>query len=86
MIAVLGPSTIPPVIATGTVPQEIQARAGDAICALGGDAVGRDALAGGLIRRFTPIEDRDYDDIRQKMALVDNVNVGRPPIPPALAG
>ena len=86
VIAVLGPSTIPPVIATGTVPQEIQARAGDAICALGGDAVGRDALASGLIRRFTPIEDRAYDDIRQKMAFVDNAIVGRPPAPPALAG
>ena len=86
VIAVLGPSTIPPVIATGTVPQEIQARAGDAICALSGDAAGRDALAGGLIRRFTPIEDRAYDDIREKMAAVDNVNAGRPPARPVLAG
>src|ERR1700694_2929387 len=85
-IAVLGPSTIPPVIATERVPQEIQARACDPICALGGVAVGRDALAGGLIRRFTPIEDRAYDDIRLKMALVDNVIFGRPPAPPALAG
>jgi phosphonate transport system substrate-binding protein len=86
VIAVLGPSTIPPVIATGTVPQAIQALAGDAICALGGDAAGRDALAGGLIRRFTPIEDRAYDDIREKMAAVDNVSAGRPPAPPVLAG
>ncbi len=86
VVAVLGPSTIPPVIATGTVPQEIQALACDAICALGGDAAGRDALAGGLIRRFTPIKDRAYDDIRQKMAAVDNVNAGRPPAPQVLAG
>ena len=86
VIAVLGPSTIPPVVATGTVSREIQARAGDAICALGGDAAGRDALAGGLIRRFTRIEDRAYDDIREKMAAVDNVNAGRPPAPPVLAG
>jgi phosphonate transport system substrate-binding protein len=86
VIAVLGPSTIPPVIATERVSHEIQARACDAICALGGDGVGRDALAGGLIRRFTPIDDRAYDDIRQKMAFVDNAIVGRPPAPPALAG
>jgi phosphonate transport system substrate-binding protein len=86
VIAVLGPSTIPPVIATGTVPQEIQALAGDAICALGGDAAGRDTLAAGLIRRYTPIEDRAYDDIREKMAAVANVNSGRPPAPPVLAG
>ena len=86
VIAVLGPSTIPPVIATGTVPQEIQALAGDAICALGGDAAGRETLAAGLIRRYTPIEDRAYDDIREKMAAVANVNAGRPPAPPVLAG
>ncbi len=86
VIAVLGPSTIPPVIATGTVPQEIQALACDAICTLNGDAVGCDALAGGLIRRFTPIEDRAYDDIREKMAFVDNAMAARPPAPQALAG
>jgi phosphate/phosphite/phosphonate ABC transporter binding protein len=86
VIAVLGPSTIPPIIATGAVSQEIQALAGDAICALSGDAAGRDALAGGLIRRFTPIEDPAYDDIREKMAAVDKVNAGRPPAPPVLAG
>ena len=86
VIAVLGPSTIPPVIATGTVPRDIQALTGDAICALGGDAAGRDALARGLIRRFTPIDDRAYDDIREKMAAVDNVSAGRPPARPVLAG
>jgi phosphonate transport system substrate-binding protein len=86
VIAVLGPSTIPPLIATGTVPKDVQALAADAICALSGDAAGRDALAGGLIRRFTPIEDPAYDDIREKMAAVDNVSAGRPPAPPVLAG
>jgi phosphonate transport system substrate-binding protein len=86
VVAVFGPSTIPPVVATGTVSPEIQARAGDAICALGADAAGRNALAAGLIRRFTPIGDRAYDDIRQKMAVVDNVNVEPPPAPPVLAG
>jgi phosphonate transport system substrate-binding protein len=71
VIAVLGPSTIPPVVATGRVPGEIRVLAGDAICALGGDAADRDALASGLIRRFTPVEDRSYDDIRHKMAAVE---------------
>lgn len=71
VIAVLGPSTIPPVVATGSVPVEIQARAGDAICALATDPASRDVLASGLIRRFIPIEDRAYDDVRQKMAVVD---------------
>ena len=86
VIAVLGPSTIPPLVATGTVSPEIQSRVRDAICSLGGDPVSRDVLAGGLIRRFTPIGDRAYDDIRQKMAFVDNVNGGHPPARPAHAG
>jgi phosphonate transport system substrate-binding protein len=76
VIAVLGPSTIPPVVATGSVPQEMRVLAGDAICALSGDAAGRDTLARGLIRRFTPIEDPAYDDIREKLAIVESAATG----------
>jgi ABC-type phosphate/phosphonate transport system substrate-binding protein len=72
VIAVLGPSTIPLVVATARVAEEVQARVRDALCELGGDPVSRDVLASGLIRRFTPIDDRAYDDIRQKMAVVES--------------
>jgi phosphonate transport system substrate-binding protein len=72
VIAVLGPSTIPSVVATARVPQEVQARVGAALCELGRDPVSRNVLARGLIRRFTPIDDRAFDDIRQKMAAVEN--------------
>ncbi len=71
VIAVLGPSSIPPVVASSTLPEEVQTRARQALCRLGSDPLSRRALAGGLIRRFVPIEDRAYDDIRQKMALVE---------------
>jgi phosphonate transport system substrate-binding protein len=71
VIATLGPSTIPLVVATALVPEAIQMQLRDALCALGQDPVSRDVLAGGLIRRFTPIDDRAYDDIRQKVAAVD---------------
>src|SRR6202048_1511145 len=71
VIETLGPSTIPLVVATAAVPDEVQLRIRDALCQLGRDPVSRDVLAGGLIRRFTPIDDRAYDDIRQKMAVVD---------------
>ena len=71
VIAALGPSTIPLVVATAGVPEEIGARLRDALCALGRDRASRGALASGLIRRYTPIDDRAYDDIRQKMAVVD---------------
>ena len=86
VIESLGPSTIPLVVATAAVPADTQLRVRGALCKLGSDPASRNVLASGLIRRFTPIEDRAYDDIRLKMALVDRVIAGRPPAPPALAG
>ncbi len=71
VIASFGPSTIPLVVATADIPAVVQARIGAALCQLGGDPESRSLLANGLIRRFTPIEDRAYDDIRQKLADVD---------------
>jgi len=71
VIASFGPSTIPLVVATAGVPATLQARIGAALCELGGDSESRRLLASGLIRRFTPIDDRAYDDIRQKLADVD---------------
>jgi phosphonate transport system substrate-binding protein len=71
VLATLGPSTIPLVVATEGVPEATQAQARDVLCTLGQDPVSREVLASGLIRRFTPIDDRAYDDIRQIMAVVD---------------
>src|SRR3989440_2578205 len=82
VIASFGPSTIPLVVATADVPATVQARIGTALCELGGDPESRRLLASGLIRRFTPIEDRAYDDIRQKLAAVDQRRAPSPP-PPA---
>jgi len=73
VIASFGPSTIPLVVATTGVPATLHARIGAALCELGGDPETRRLLASGLIRRFTPIEDRAYDDIRQKLADVDQL-------------
>jgi phosphonate transport system substrate-binding protein len=72
VIAVLGPSTIPPVVATARVPRAVQARVRDILCALDRDPESRQVLASGLIQRFTPIDDQAYDDIRQKVAAVEN--------------
>jgi phosphonate transport system substrate-binding protein len=72
VIETLGPSTIPLVVATAAVPDEVQLRVRDALCELGTDPDSRDVLAGGLIRRFTPIDDQAYDDIREKMAAVES--------------
>src|ERR1700686_2740600 len=72
VIETLGPSTIPLVAATSGVPDEVQLRIRDALCQLGRDPVSRNVLAGGLIRLFTRIDDRAYDDIRQKLAVVES--------------
>ena len=72
VIETLGPSTIPLVVATAALPGAVQRRIRDALCELGSDPVSRDVLASGLIRRFTPIDDRAYDDIRQKLAVVES--------------
>jgi phosphonate transport system substrate-binding protein len=71
VIATLGPSTIPLVVATARLSDDTRDQVRDALCALGEDPASRDVLARGLIRRFTPIDDRAYDDIRQKLAVVD---------------
>jgi ABC-type phosphate/phosphonate transport system substrate-binding protein len=71
VIAILGPSTIPLVVATAMVPEAVQARIGAALCELGREPDSRAVLASGLIRRFTPIDDGAYDDIRQKLAAVE---------------
>jgi ABC-type phosphate/phosphonate transport system substrate-binding protein len=40
----------------------------EAILAAGDDALARTGLDAGLVDRFVPIGDRDYDDIRAMMA------------------
>lgn len=71
VIATLGPSTIPLAVATTRVPEELQTRIRDTLCALGRVPASRKVLASGLIRRFTPIDDHAYDDIRQIVAALD---------------
>ena len=71
VIASLGPSTVPLAVATSGVSEEVRQRVRDALCKLGDQPDSRDVLAGGLIRRFTPIDDSAYDDIRQVLAVVD---------------
>lgn len=71
VIAVLGPSPIPPVVVSSRVRPELRARLRDAVCRLHADPVSREVLRRGMIRRYTPIEDHAYDDIRRKLAAVE---------------
>jgi phosphonate transport system substrate-binding protein len=71
VIATLGPSTVPLAVATAGVPDGLRDQLRDALCALGNDPASREVLASGLIRRFTPIADSAYDDIRRVTAALD---------------
>ncbi|HEX9094582.1 MAG TPA: PhnD/SsuA/transferrin family substrate-binding protein [Candidatus Dormibacteraeota bacterium] len=71
VIATLGPSTSPLAVATAGVRQEVRQQVRDALCELGRQPDSRELLASGMIRRFTPIDDSAYDDIRQVLAVVD---------------
>jgi phosphonate transport system substrate-binding protein len=75
-IEVLGPSIIQPVVAST---RRLTARERGEILAvlldLDRDALGRAVLAAAGIRRFVPVADADYDDIRDKLGLVRSADL-----------
>ncbi len=70
VIQVLGPATIPPVVVSSKLPADVQTAIRDALCGLHGEDGARERLAEGLIERFVPVGDSDYDDIRRKSEVV----------------
>jgi phosphonate transport system substrate-binding protein len=76
VIEVLGPSTIPPVVASNRLAEEVQNEIRAALIGLHEDDGSRDRLAEGLIQRFVPMEDSAYDDIRRKLAAVEAADPG----------
>jgi phosphonate transport system substrate-binding protein len=67
-VAVLGPSPIPPVIVTRSLPEDERARLRAALLAMHEDGEGREILGDGLIARFVGVRDADYDPIRAMVA------------------
>ena len=68
VIDVLGPSTIQPVVIDSAAPASLKAAVRDALLAMSGDARGAQHLARGLVERYAPVTDADYDDIRAMLA------------------
>jgi phosphonate transport system substrate-binding protein len=60
----IGPYPIPPVVVSSRLPEGATARLRAAFLAMHEDAEGGAILAGGLIARFVPVTDADYDPIR----------------------
>ncbi len=60
----IGPSPIPPVVVGSRLPPAQKARLRAALLAMHEDGEGRAILADGLMARFVPVTDADYDPIR----------------------
>jgi len=75
VIAVFGPSAIPPVVGTASLPDDLGAQVGSALAALGDEPASRAQLAPGMLRRYIPIADEAYDEMRRMLDIVEQ----RPP-------
>jgi phosphonate transport system substrate-binding protein len=71
VIGAFGPSTIQPVVAASRLPDRLKDQVRDLLVGLGDDPTARAALAYGLIRRFAPVDDAAYDDIRAMQAAIE---------------
>jgi phosphonate transport system substrate-binding protein len=63
----IGPCPVPPVVVAARRPESLKARLREALLAMHGDPEGRAILADGLIARFVPVRDADYDPIREML-------------------
>jgi phosphonate transport system substrate-binding protein len=71
VIDVLGPSTIQPVVARADLDLALKARLREIFLTLGDNPAARPHLAQGLVERFVPAQDADYDDIRAMLTAAE---------------
>jgi hypothetical protein len=67
VIDVLGPSPIQPVVAARQLPDSLKADLRAVLLGLGDDSTARNHLAHGFVKRFVPVNDADYDPIREML-------------------
>ena len=63
-IAMLGPSSIPPVVIAKSVDKTLKRTIQEALLTMHEDPRAASALCAGAIERFVPVRDEDYQDIR----------------------
>jgi ABC-type phosphate/phosphonate transport system substrate-binding protein len=68
IVAVLGPSPIPPVIVTRALPENQRDQLRAALLEMHENTEGRTILGDGLIARFVRVQDADYDPVRAMVA------------------
>jgi phosphate/phosphite/phosphonate ABC transporter binding protein len=74
VVQTIGPNPIPPVVVSRALPAETRERLRAVFLAMHQDAEGRAALAEGLLARFVPVTDADYDPIRQMVKRAERAD------------
>ena len=70
VVEMLGPSTLPPIVASVRVNVQTRRRVQQILCTMHEDSEGARGLHTGLIERLVPVADEQYDDIRRMSARV----------------
>jgi phosphonate transport system substrate-binding protein len=70
VISSLGPTTIPPLVVAKKMDAGLKADIQAILLNMHHDPHAQAALHKGLIKRFAPVQDEDYDDIRHMFAVV----------------
>ncbi len=78
VVEMLGPSTIPPIVISTHVDAQTLSRLQEILCTMHEDIQAARGLHMGLIERFVPIEDGQYDDIRYMSAHVREKEMSLP--------
>jgi phosphonate transport system substrate-binding protein len=71
LVGAFGPSTIQPVVAASRLPARLKDQVRELLVGLGDDPTAQAALDYGFIRRFAPVDDAAYDDIRGMQATIE---------------
>lgn len=74
VIDTLGPSTIQPVVSSATLDEGLKNELREALIGMADDPAAAAALNRGLIARFAPITDSDYDDIRNMVNAAERAS------------
>ncbi len=73
VVDVLGPSSIPPLVVSRRLDNELKCKLQDALITMHLDDCGVKQLREGLIERFVAVNDEDYGDIRKMLEKVQGV-------------
>jgi phosphonate transport system substrate-binding protein len=73
VVEVLGPSSIPPIVASKRLDDVLKCKMQEALVTMHLDNCGKKGLREGLIERFVAVRDEDYGNIREMLEKVQGV-------------